>query len=342
MRALYRTVGLSLLGVWSMLGPADAARQRSIRPLPIVDVHLHASERKVPWAICIPWIKQVPAIAPGRTWQDAWTAVTTDPPCANPIRPPADARGVMDQTLAIVNRRNIIGVLSGRPEAVRRWREAAPDRFIPAVEFRADSPDVSPASIRRLFSNGDFVVLGEVLNQYFGMAADDEKMAPYWALAEELDIPVAIHLGEGLPGATFTVRPAYRARLSSPFALEEVLNRHPRLRIYVMHYSSPLVEEMIAMLGAYPQLYVDLGGMQWYYPRAYFYQQLRKFIDAGFGTRVMFGSDQGDWPDVIEPAIVIVEEAPFLIAEQRRDIFYNNAARFLRFSEADIARHHGR
>jgi hypothetical protein len=33
-----------------------------------------------------------------------------------------------------------------------------------------------------------------------------------------------------------------------------------------MHYASPLVDEMIAMLGAYPQLYVDIGGMQWYYP----------------------------------------------------------------------------
>ena len=27
--------------------------------------------------------------------------------------------------------------------------------------------------------------------------------------------------------------------------------------------------EMIAMLGAYPQLYVDLGGIQWFYPREY-------------------------------------------------------------------------
>ena len=74
----------------------------------------------------------------------------------------------------------------------------------------------------------------------------------------------------------------------------------------------------------------------------YFYQQLGKFIDAGFGKRVMFGSDQGDWPDVIEPAIAIVEEAPFLTDQQRRDILYNNAARFLRFTEDQIARHHGR
>jgi predicted TIM-barrel fold metal-dependent hydrolase len=31
-----------------------------------------------------------------------------------------------------------------------------------------------------------------------------------------------------------------------------------------------------------------------------------------------------------------------LTEEQKRDIFYNNAARFLRLSDADIAKHHRR
>ena len=63
---------------------------------------------------------------------------------------------------------------------------------------------------------------------------------------------------------------------------------------------------------------------------------------AGFGKRVMFGSDQGDWPGVIEPAIAIVEGAPFLTEEQKRDILYHNAARFLRFTDAQMSKHHGR
>lgn len=54
----------------------------------------------------------------------------------------------------------------------------------------------------------------------------------------------------------------------------------------------------------------------------------------------MFGSDQMNWPGIIEPAIAIIEEAPFLNGEQKRDIFYNNAARFLRLSEKEIAKHH--
>ena len=170
-------------------------------------------------------------------------------------------------------------------------------------------------------------------------------MAPYWALAEELDVPVAIHMGDGTIGTAYIGLPGlteYRARLSDPYLLEEVLLRHPRLRVSVMHYGAPLVDEMIAVLGAHPQVYIDLGGRQWYYPRPFFYEHLRAFVDAGFGHRIMFGSDQGDWPGVIELAIRIIEEAPFLTEQQKRDILYNNAARFLRLSAETIARHHGR
>jgi uncharacterized protein len=56
----------------------------------------------------------------------------------------------------------------------------------------------------------------------------------------------------------------------------------------------------------------------------------------------MFGTDHMVWPGVIERAVAVIEEAPFLTEQQKRDIFYSNAARFLRLSEEDIARHHGR
>jgi hypothetical protein len=46
-----------------------------------------------------------------------------------------------------------------------------------------------------------------------------------------------------------------------------------------------------------------------------------------------------EWPGVMGPSIDIIEEAPFLTTEQKADIFYLNAARFLRLDEATIARH---
>jgi len=39
------------------------------------------------------------------------------------------------------------------------------------------------------------------------------------------------------------------------------------------------------------------------------------------------------WPGTIDVAIQSIETAPFLTLEQKRDTFYNNAARFLRLKD---------
>jgi predicted TIM-barrel fold metal-dependent hydrolase len=132
----------------------------------------------------------------------------------------------------------------------------------------------------------------------------------------------------------------YRVRLGSPLQLEEVLIRHPKLRIYVMHYGSPLVDEMIALMFSHPQVYVDIAQNNWGFPREHFYSQLKRLVDAGFEERIMWGSDQMVWPQTIRIAIETIEKAPFLTGKQKRDIFYNNAARFLRLSKEEIAKHH--
>jgi hypothetical protein len=61
-------------------------------------------------------------------------------------------------------------------------------------------------------------------------------------------------------------------------------------------------------------------------------------VKAGLGKRIMFGSDQMRWPDKIAEGIDAIEQAPFLTKEQKRDIFYNNAARFLRLEDGEIVK----
>jgi predicted TIM-barrel fold metal-dependent hydrolase len=191
-------------------------------------------------------------------------------------------------------------------------------------------------------SNGELALFAEVSPQYQNMMAGDPSLEPYFALAEDMDVPVGIHLGEGPVGGAYWATPAYRARLSSPLQLEDILIRHPRLRVYVMHYGSPLVDEMIALLFAHPQVYVDIAGNDWTQPRPHFYTQLRRLIEAGFIKRIMWGSDQMVWPSAIDIAIDTIEQATSLSDDQKRDIFYNNAARFLRFTPEDVAMHHRR
>jgi predicted TIM-barrel fold metal-dependent hydrolase len=217
----------------------------------------------------------------------------------------------------------------------------ARERIIPAHAFGdPDSPSVD--ELRRLARSRELAVFAEVSPQYSAMRLDDATLEPYFALAEELDIPVGVHLGEGPAAGPYWATPNYRARLTSPLQLEDVLIRHPKLRLYVMHYGSPLVDELIAVLFSHPQVYVDIGGNDWAQPRPHFYGQLKRIVDAGFIERIMWGSDQLIWPRAIEIAIETIEKAPFLSPEDKRDIFYNNAARFLRFRQDDIADHHRR
>ena len=87
---------------------------------------------------------------------------------------------------------------------------------------------------------------------------------------------------------------------------------------------------------AHPQLYVDISMLDWYLPREEFHRYSRPVVEAGFAKRIMFGSDEMIWPDAIKLAIDGVISADFLSPKQKRDILYNNAARFLCFDPASM------
>ena len=184
--------------------------------------------------------------------------------------------------------------------------------------------------MRRLHAAGKLAALSEIATQYAGIAPDDPRLEPYYALAEELDIPVGIHLGPGPPGTAYFATPAYRVAAGDPLLLEPVLIRHPKLRLYAMHAGWPFGDAMIAMMFAHPQIYVDIAVLDYAYPDADFYSYLKRLIDAGMEERIMFGSDNMIWPDAIAVAVERVRRAPFLDDRQKRLILHDNAARFLR------------
>lgn len=239
----------------------------------------------------------------------------------------------MRATLSAMERYNIVkGVTSNNHEVALRWKSAAPDRVI--VSFGFDDPSLADLDlVRREVAAGRLHALGEIGNQYEGLYPTDPKLEPFFALAEELDIPFAIHMGLGPPRAAYIGYPKYRMGLSNPLLLEEVLIRHPKLRLYVMHAGWPMLDQTIGLMWAHPQVYVDIAVINWALPRKEFHAYLRRLVEAGFGKRIMFGSDQMVWPEVIEWAIAGVESATFLTPEQKGDIFYNNAAGFFRLDK---------
>ena len=143
--------------------------------------------------------------------------------------------------------------------------------------------------------------------------------------------------GLTFPDAVHTCCPRYRIRRGNPVSLDEVLARNPGLRLYLMHMGDIWQESTLAILHMYPRVYLDVAAMAWgAIPREQFYAILQGLIRAGFGKRIMFGSDQMVWPELIGQAIEGIESAPFLTDEQKHDIFYNNAARFLGLPELPV------
>ncbi|MEO5820705.1 MAG: amidohydrolase family protein [Vicinamibacteraceae bacterium] len=295
-------------------GPARPA----VRRAPIIDVHLHAYP------------------ADGALAATLLNPVTGKPPGV------ADGAAHMRACLGEMQRLNIVtGIVSGgdgdRLAAAAAWREAAPDRILAGAGVRGSTEIPLPpiGVLREAFSQKRLHVLGEVTAQYAGLSLSDAVYQPYLALAEELDVPVAVHMGIGPPGISQDACcRGFRVALGNPTVLEEALNRHPKLRLNLMHGGWPYLQETIALLMVYPQVYTDLGAIDWLLPRAEFHAYLHALVRAGLGTRILFGSDQMYCPEAIGLAVEAIDSASFLTPAQRRDIFYGNAARFLRLERA--------
>ena len=262
-----------------------------------------------------------------------------NPPPPNPLTgkvPSAHTdKEAMEASLAELRRYNVVrAVASGRPENVACGRAADPERIIGGTMLPL--PEVSV--MRKEFLAGRLGVMAELALAYEGVAPNDAQMEPYWALAEELDIPVGLHTGLAPPKTPYQCCPKFRNSLGNPALLEEVLIRHPKVRVYLMHAGYPYLQETKAIMHMYPQVYADLAAIDWLRPRDEFHEYLRALVRAGFGKRLMFGSDQMVWPEGIGLAIEGIESASFLTEEQKRDIFYNNAVRFLRLDEKKLGR----
>jgi len=318
--------------------------QAGAQPEPIIDMHFHAHPADAmgpPGSkICVPY-EEWPERDPSKPITDYLERFSGAPNCRRTLTGAGTDAELRTRNLAMLRKHNVIAVASGSPARVAEYARLARDRIIPGYEFgEGDLPPLE--ELRQLHKAGRLKVLGEITSQYGGMAPDDPRLEPYFALAEELDIPVAIHIGPGPPGGVYFAYPNYRAALGDPLRLEPVLVRHPKLRIYAMHAGWPLSEAMIAMMFSHPQLYVDTGIINYAYRRSDFHAYLKRLTDAGFAKRIMFGSDQMVWPEAIEAAIEGITSADFLSGQQKRDILYNNAARFLRLTPEQIAKRPGR
>lgn len=279
--------------------------------LPIIDMHLHSN---------------------GAIWSKV--RMCFPEPCEKVPTEAKEVEQLLSMTLDQFDKHNIVlGVLSGFDyELNKNWLNAD-NRFIfgPVI----DHPDkINYGLIQRDIDNGTIKVIGEITSQYLGYSMNSPELDSIFAIAEENDLPVLVH-SAGLGGTAH-----FPIQKGNPMSLNDVIRKHPKLRIYIENAAWPFGDEVISLMYTNPNVYADLSTISWIIPRTTFHAYLKKLIDAGLTDRLMFGSDQMIWPESIELAIEAIKSADFLSDEQKRNIFYNNAARFLRLSDEEIKQHH--
>lgn len=276
-------------------------KSSAIKKSPIIDMHLHA------------------------LW---WGESGMTGPLG--LKAPNDPAAMRDSTFYYLKKYNIVKAVTDDAFALDYYQHD-PQRIIPARQGVNPMLRDPVDSLRRWFQAGTYKLMSEFMPQYIGLRPDDPQMGPYFQVAEEFDIPVGIHLGIGKPGL-----PEFTIANANPLYLENVLRKHPKLRLYVMHAGYPYISEMIGIMATYPQVYVDIAVINWVLPKKEFHYYLQRLVDAGFGKRIMYGSDEMMWPQSLSISIENIRSATFLTEQQKEDIFYNNAAEFLRLCKEEV------
>lgn len=272
--------------------------------------------------------------------------------------PWSDDAPYRDAALAEKDANNIVMSLLSITEKddLENWHDAASGRFMTGIKgpcpknltepFYNCFPETEGWAeidwLRSEIEQGRISLIHEMGLNYYGIRADDVRLAPYWSLAAEFDLPVGVHTGRGPgPRGKNSSRskkgccPNYNKEMGNPDYLRAVLERHPGLRIWIQHVGSGRGDhsyhwdEALDLLADYPNVYLDVSITNGVMSEQVYADTLKRLFDAGFGDRVMYGSD--NLP--AEPILARLSRMDFLTENQKRGILYDNAARFLRLDE---------
>lgn len=174
---------------------------------------------------------------------------------------------------------------------------------------------------------GRITVFGELLYVYYGIAPSDERLMPYYRLAEHYNIPIAVHAAHGPPerGRAKGCCPNFNEAMGDPLLLVPVLKKFPKLKLWLMHAGEiKFHEQAIQLMQQYPNVYAEMSILNSVLPQEIHSKTLKGFINAGLEDRIMFGSDNVAFEKILKR----MHETGHLTPELQRKTFYDNATRF--------------
>lgn len=215
-----------------------------------------------------------------------------------------------------------IGLLSHYNETVRKWVTDHPDRFLPSY---FPSPTIDDASwdfdtFKREAGRGRWRALGEVNHGWMVRPLEDPLLFPYYEVCERRGLPVVLHTGpDGVNNYDYDVA------LTDPLRLRPVLRQFPKLRVVLYHMGWPHFDHALYMSYAFGNVFLEVGAVVWLFPKLT-QRMMTETVDAIGSDRLLFGTDQMLWPQMIPKAVQAVSSAENLSERDKRRILWDNSA----------------
>jgi len=233
----------------------------------------------------------------------------------------------------------------GGNDAVARFLKEGSDRFVGIANIDFIDPEGSE-SVKEVQRARDLGLkgIGELYPPIGPWDPGDERFFPIYEKAQELELPIMIHLcSEGLPA------PFVNLAYNDPYLLDPALRNFPELPFIFCHMAGDYIHHLFVLMCARRNVYGEISSNTWGgMPTPYFgffditpKQILQKFLQRGLADRLLWGTDvQGPYFSDIAPSglkgtiqeNVIVRQLDELKAseEDKAGILGDNAARLFK------------
>jgi predicted TIM-barrel fold metal-dependent hydrolase len=260
-----------------------------------------------------------------RQWMDAWRFPSPEAAMSDPDA--LATRWAAELEPSGVER--VAFLTSGGNEVARKLVRDRPECFSAFAHNDPEAPGAAEVLDEALSSGlSGYKLFGPLVHARLS----DRRFFPLWEAAESHDAPVLVHFGilGGGGGISDSVN-------MSPLSLHDAAKAFPKVNFIVPHFGAGYTFELLQLMWACPNVYVDSSGNnEWvrWMPYPLDLQSLfRKFQETVGPERILYGSDSEWFPrgyairyllDQVRAARQVAIHEPDL-----RMIFRENALRLL-------------
>lgn len=247
----------------------------------------------------------------------------------------ADSAELFRQSFRQMEMNNVRYGLLSHGTYKEAFMKERPKMFLLSYEPDLSLEDHTEAALEfeKNILNGRYAALGELGLIYAGIPLNTRDLYPYYEVAQKHGIPVLIHTGFSGPNPQQVLSPAFRIGTANPLLLEDVIIDFPDLKIVMMHMGWPFFDEALYILGTYPHVYMETSVAIWLLGDQLFNRLLREAVATAGSEKILFGTLQMAWPEVIGRSVATIREAEYLSYDDKRAILWGNAARLFEIEE---------